>query len=229
MFSHNLKNKQTKQTDFFNALALISAAPSKTVDRRTALFSCVRGAAADSDWRAAAAGLSPVYCNMSTNHWLPPSVCAATRGQRTRFPIVPEGCWVTAWAESSTGLGDFFFLFFSLFFFLASQTLSAQTCAKWKQTQPRLLITIRLDLCPSIFLPETQNGRLHGALPWNVFFFFIKEEEEEEKGRGGKEAAAAAAAAPCVQGTNPCRRDNTGWHAASPSDFSNLLFHARKL
>lgn len=38
-------------------------------------------------------------------------------------------------------------------------------------------------------------------------FFFFKEEE----GGGGKEAAAAAAAAaPCVQGTNPCRRNNTG-------------------
>lgn len=89
--------------------------------------------------------LSAEYCNMSTNQWLPPSVCAVTRGQRTRFPIIPEGCWVTAWAESSPGLGIFFF---SLF--LASQTLSAQTCAKWKQTQPRLLITIHLDLCPCI-------------------------------------------------------------------------------
>lgn len=39
----------------------------------------------------------------------------------------------------------YFFLFF-----LASQTLSAQTCTKWKQTQSRLLISIRLDLCPSI-------------------------------------------------------------------------------
>lgn len=40
-----------------------------------------------------------------------------------------------------------------------------------------------------------------------MFFFLFKEEEEE--GRRGKEAAAAMAAH-CVQGTNPCRRDNTG-------------------
>lgn len=57
-----------------------------------------------------------------------------------RFPSIPEGCLLTAWAESSAALG-----------FLASQTLSVQTCAKWKQTQPRLLITIRLDLCPLFF------------------------------------------------------------------------------
>lgn len=70
------------------------------------------------------------------------AVClSCDQSQCRRFPSIPEGCWVTAWAESSAVLG----------FFLASQTLSVQTCAKWKQTQPSLLITIRLDLCPLFF------------------------------------------------------------------------------
>lgn len=31
-------------------------------------------------------GLISVYCNMSTNHWLPPSVCAVTSGSVQDFP-----------------------------------------------------------------------------------------------------------------------------------------------
>lgn len=57
------------------------------------------------------------------------------------------------------GAGIFFF-----FFFLASQTLSVQTCAKGKQTEPRLLITIRLDLCP-LFFSEGHKMDDGGVLP----------------------------------------------------------------
>lgn len=82
-------------------------------------------------------GLISVYCNMSTNHWLPPSVCAVTSGGVQDFPSFLKDAGEQLEQNSARDWD-----------FLASQTLSAQTCAKWKQTQPRLLITIRLDLCP---------------------------------------------------------------------------------
>lgn len=118
--------------------------------------------------------------------------------QCRRFPSIPEGCLLTAWAESSAALG-----------FLASQTLSVQTCAKWKQTQPRLLITIRLDLCP-LFFSERHKMDDSSVRPL-----------EKKKKKVGSWSCSL-----CPRDSPP-RLDNTGWHTGTPRDFSNLLFHAQ--
>lgn len=92
-------------------------------------------------------GFISVYCYMSTNRWLPPSVCAVTGGGVQDFPSFLKDAGEQLERNPARSL-----------WFLASQTLSAQTCAKLKQTPPRLLITIRLDLCPVFSLRLTQNG-----------------------------------------------------------------------
>lgn len=144
-----------------------------------------------------------VNCNVSTNHWLPVSVCAVWPVALNK--ISHHSCRMAvnslSWIQHGTETGEFFF-----FFFLASQTLSAQTCTKWKQTQPRLLITIHLDLCRLFFSSSLRHTK------WPIAA--VQRQNQPPF--------------PLVRGTAPCRPDKTCLTRRKPEwFFKNLLFHVQ--